>query len=74
MRKCVDCDKVYDDSWKICLQCSRELVECAGDFKSGSQQDRPNHFRRDFSIFVSILGLLMLLWWGICGKTCSSMF
>ena len=31
MRKCSKCGKVYDDSWKVCLHCSIQLVDVSDE-------------------------------------------
>ena len=30
MKKCPQCDRPYDDSWKVCIQCSAPLVDSEG--------------------------------------------
>ena len=30
MKKCPICSKTYDDSWKVCLGCSKPLLPCEG--------------------------------------------
>ncbi len=70
MRVCNKCNKVFDDTWKVCLYCSQDLEFKEGEYHPVPMPEKPKKstWKRDLSIFLSTIGLFLLLFWGLCGK------
>lgn len=65
MKKCHKCGRTYDNSWEVCLQCRKPLI----DIKSGGKmkQEKGIGYGKHFSNFltISFMGLIfvtLLLW------------
>ena len=67
MRVCNKCHKTFDDSWKICLYCSQELEFKEGEYRPVQMPEKLS-LKRELSIILSVLGILFLLFWGLCGQ------
>ncbi len=70
MKKCPKCEKIYDDSWKICLNCSNTMLVDAGEepisTKKGEEPKKKVIKRKDVELtigqyFLNRLGILSLV-------------
>ncbi len=57
MRKCPRCGETYDDTWKVCLNCSTALSDNLS-IKETNPEMRKGRGRESLSLFIKISMLL----------------